>query len=72
MTKARDVMHLGADCIDQNETLAAAAELMRDLHVGKRAADLRPRQPSTWDNHRPGHRGERDRRRARSADDHRR
>ncbi len=34
MAKARDVMHLGADCIDQNETLAAAAELMRDLHVG--------------------------------------
>jgi CBS domain-containing protein len=34
MNKARDVMHLGADCIDQNETLAAAAELMRDLHVG--------------------------------------
>src|SRR5258705_11573682 len=34
MTKARDVMHLGADCIDQNESLAAAAELMRDLHVG--------------------------------------
>jgi CBS domain-containing protein len=27
-------MHLGADCVDQNETLAAAAELMRDLHVG--------------------------------------
>jgi CBS domain-containing protein len=27
-------MHLGADCIDQNETLAAASELMRDLHVG--------------------------------------
>jgi len=34
MNKARDIMHLGADCIDQNETLAAAAELMRDLHVG--------------------------------------
>jgi CBS domain-containing protein len=27
-------MHMGADCIDQNETLAAAAEMMRDLHVG--------------------------------------
>jgi CBS domain-containing protein len=25
---------MGADCIDQNETLAAAAEMMRDLHVG--------------------------------------
>jgi CBS domain-containing protein len=34
MTTARDVMHLGADCIDQSETLAAAAEMMRDLHVG--------------------------------------
>jgi CBS domain-containing protein len=34
MSTARDVMHLGADCIDQNETLATAAEMMRDLHVG--------------------------------------
>ena len=34
MSTARDVMHMGADCIDQNETLAAAAEMMRDLHVG--------------------------------------
>jgi CBS domain-containing protein len=25
---------MGADCVDQNETLAAAAEMMRDLHVG--------------------------------------
>lgn len=34
MSTARDVMHLGVDCIDQNETLATAAEMMRDLHVG--------------------------------------
>ncbi len=27
-------MHLGADCIAENETLATAAEMMRDLHVG--------------------------------------
>jgi CBS domain-containing protein len=34
MSTARDVMHLGAECIDENETLATAAEMMRDLHVG--------------------------------------
>jgi CBS domain-containing protein len=34
MSTARDVMHTGAECIDENETLATAAELMRDLHVG--------------------------------------
>lgn len=34
MSKARDVMHLGAECIGQNETLAHAAEMMRDMHVG--------------------------------------
>jgi CBS domain-containing protein len=27
-------MHLGAECIGENETLATAAEMMRDLHVG--------------------------------------
>jgi CBS domain-containing protein len=34
MSTARDVMHLGAECIDQNDTLATAGEMMRDLHVG--------------------------------------
>jgi CBS domain-containing protein len=34
MSTARDVMHRGAECIDENETLATAAEMMRDLHVG--------------------------------------
>jgi CBS domain-containing protein len=34
MSTARDVMHPGAECVDENETLAAAAEMMRDLHVG--------------------------------------
>ena len=34
MSTARDVMHTGAECIDASETLATAAELMRDLHVG--------------------------------------
>jgi CBS domain-containing protein len=27
-------MHTGAECIDENETLATAAEIMRRLHVG--------------------------------------
>jgi CBS domain-containing protein len=34
MSKARDVMHLGAECVGENGTLARAAEMMRDLHVG--------------------------------------
>ena len=34
MSTARDVMHTGAACIDENETLTAAAEMMRDMHVG--------------------------------------
>jgi CBS domain-containing protein len=34
MSTARDIMHLGAECIGENETLAAAAQKMRDLHVG--------------------------------------
>jgi CBS domain-containing protein len=34
MSTARDVMHLGAECIDENETLATASAKMRDLHVG--------------------------------------
>ena len=34
MSKARDVMHSGAECIGENGTLSRAAEMMRDLHVG--------------------------------------
>ena len=34
MTQARDVMHRGAECIGQDETLAAAALKMRDMHIG--------------------------------------
>jgi CBS domain-containing protein len=34
MSTAQDVMHTGAECIDENETLATAAEMMRDIHVG--------------------------------------
>jgi CBS domain-containing protein len=34
MTKARDVMHLGVECIGENETLFTAARRMRDLRVG--------------------------------------
>jgi CBS domain-containing protein len=34
MSTARDVMHLGVQCIGEQETLARAAEMMRDLHVG--------------------------------------
>ena len=34
MTTARDIMHAGANCIGQHESLKRAAELMRDLDVG--------------------------------------
>jgi CBS domain-containing protein len=34
MSKARDVMHLGAECVGQDGTLAQAAQMMRDMHVG--------------------------------------
>jgi len=34
MTNARDVMHQGAECIGENDTLASAALKMRDLHAG--------------------------------------
>lgn len=34
MTTARDIMHAGAACIGEHETLTAAARQMRDLGVG--------------------------------------
>jgi len=34
MTTARDIMHAGAECIGERETLAQAARRMRDLDVG--------------------------------------
>jgi CBS domain-containing protein len=34
MTTARDIMHTGATCVGEHETLAAAAQHMRDLGVG--------------------------------------
>ena len=34
MTTARDIMHAGATCIGEHETLDAAAQHMRDLGVG--------------------------------------
>ena len=34
MTTAREIMHAGAECIGEHETLAQAARRMRDLDVG--------------------------------------
>lgn len=34
MAKARDVMHMGAECINEDESLLTAAQMMRDLNVG--------------------------------------
>lgn len=34
MSRARDIMHPGAQCIEANDTLQLAAQRMRDLHVG--------------------------------------
>jgi CBS domain-containing protein len=34
MTKAREIMSGGVECVGENETLATAAKKMRDLNVG--------------------------------------
>ncbi|MCV7260858.1 CBS domain-containing protein [Mycobacterium shimoidei] len=34
MTTARDIMHSGATCVSEHETMTAAAQRMRDLGVG--------------------------------------
>jgi CBS domain-containing protein len=34
MTKAKDIMHAGATCVGQGQSLVEAARLMRDLDVG--------------------------------------
>lgn len=34
MTTARDIMHQGVECVNENDTLAAAAAKMRELQVG--------------------------------------
>ena len=34
MSTARDIMHAGATCVGEHETLTAAAQHMRDLGVG--------------------------------------
>ena len=34
MTTARDIMHVGAECIGEHETVARVARQMRDLDVG--------------------------------------
>lgn len=34
MSTARDIMHQGAECVGENDTLEKAARLMRDLQVG--------------------------------------
>ncbi|HZM77195.1 MAG TPA: CBS domain-containing protein [Candidatus Limnocylindrales bacterium] len=34
MATAKDIMHLGAECVPENETLDRAAQMMRDKQVG--------------------------------------
>jgi CBS domain-containing protein len=34
MTTARDIMHAGAQCVGEHDSLQRAAQLMRDLDVG--------------------------------------
>ncbi|CAM02762.1 CBS domain-containing protein [Saccharopolyspora erythraea NRRL 2338] len=34
MTTARDIMHAGAKCVNEGESLQRAAQMMRDLNVG--------------------------------------
>ncbi|GAA4616351.1 CBS domain-containing protein [Saccharopolyspora hordei] len=34
MTTARDIMHAGAQCVNEDDSLYTAARMMRDLNVG--------------------------------------
>ena len=34
MSKAKDIMHWGAECVAASDTLETAARMMRDGHVG--------------------------------------
>jgi CBS domain-containing protein len=34
MSKAKEIMHRGAECVQASDTLESAARMMRDLHVG--------------------------------------
>jgi CBS domain-containing protein len=34
MTTAREIMHMGAECVREGETLTAAAAMMGELHIG--------------------------------------
>ncbi|HEY3506256.1 MAG TPA: CBS domain-containing protein [Actinocatenispora sp.] len=34
MAQVRDVMHRGVQCVDESETLVAAAKRMQEMHVG--------------------------------------
>jgi len=34
MTKAKEIMHRGAECVQAGDTLESAARMMRDRHVG--------------------------------------
>jgi CBS domain-containing protein len=34
MSRAKEIMHLGADCVGASDTLETAARMMRDGHVG--------------------------------------
>ena len=53
--QARDIMHPGAECIGEGDSIAAAAMKMRDLGVGS-LPDLRRRRPAARHPHRPRHR----------------
>ena len=34
MTTAREIMHMGVECVPSHETLDRAAQMMRDMQVG--------------------------------------
>jgi hypothetical protein len=48
MTTARDIMHAGATCVGEQETLSAAAQHMRDLDTAWSASSARPISPDTF------------------------
>ena len=55
MTTAHDIMHAGATCVGQHETVTAAAQHMHDLGVGALPICGDDNAPARHD-HRPRHR----------------
>lgn len=45
MTTAREIMHTGATCVGEHETLTTAAQHMRELRLARRLLTTPPPSP---------------------------